>query len=72
MLTADLLTIKLLLTSILTPDNQFMTMEIKIFNLNTSPKQYEYLRFKINDIPNDLQIEYTLHPKVTDDSWVYV
>jgi len=43
--TANLLTVKLLLNSIIsTPNAKFMTMDIKDFYLNTPLSQYEYMR----------------------------
>ncbi len=43
--TADLLTVKLLLNSIIsTPNAKFMTMDIKDFCLNTPMARYEYMQ----------------------------
>ena len=71
--TADLLTMKLLLNSVIsTPDTKFMTMDIKNFYLNTPLKWYEYLHLKVEDIPKDVQQEYQLQDKATQDGWVYV
>ncbi len=43
--TADLLTIKLMLNSIIsTPNMRWMTVDIKKFYLNTPLKRYEYLK----------------------------
>ncbi len=43
--TADLLTVKLLLNSIISTENAcFMTMDIKDFYLNTPMARYEYMR----------------------------
>ena len=59
--TADLLTVKLLLNSVVsTPNAMFMTMDIKFFHLNNPLKQYEYLRLKIDNIPEDVQLQYKL------------
>ncbi len=42
--TADILTVKLLLNSIIsTPNAKFMTMDIKDFYLNTPMARYEYM-----------------------------
>ena len=50
--TADLLTIKLLLNSVISiPNAKFMTMDIKIFYFNTPLNWYEYLQLKSEDIP---------------------
>ena len=64
--TADLLTIKLLLNIVIsTMDAQFMTMDIKSFYPNTPLKCYEYLRLKLDDIPEEVQREYNFQQKVT-------
>ncbi len=43
--TADLLTVKLLLNSVISTENaRFMTMDIKDFYLNTPMARYEYMR----------------------------
>ena len=53
--TADLLTIKILLNSVIsTPTAKFMTIDIKMFYLNTPLKRYEY------HIPEDVQHQYDL------------
>ena len=49
-----------------------MTMGIKKFYLNTPLKRYEYLRLKINDIPEDIQQQYELRKKATSEGWVYI
>ena len=70
---ADLLTIKILLNSVIsTPEARFMTMDIKMFYLNTPLKRYEYLHLKIEDIPNDIQVKYKLCKKVMYDGSIYV
>ena len=46
--TADLLTVKLFINSIIsTPNAKFMTLDITNFYLMTPIKQYEYLRMKL-------------------------
>ena len=46
--TADLLTVKILLNSIIsTPNAKFMTMDIKDFYLNTPMARYEYMRLRL-------------------------
>ena len=63
--TADLLTIKILLNSVIsTPNTKFMTI--------TPLKPYKYLQLKMEDIPEDAKQEYKLSEKVTPDGWVYV
>ena len=47
--TADLLTIKLLLNSVIsTPGGKFMTIDIINFYLNTPMDRYEYMRMKLD------------------------
>ncbi len=70
--TADLLTIKPLINSIIsTQGAKFMTMDIKDFYLNTLMVQYEYMRLKISDMPNDVIEHYKLHDNVTPDGHIY-
>ncbi len=71
--TADLLTVKLLLNSIVisTPNAKFMTMDIKDFYLNTPMARYEYMRLRIADMPEDVIEHYQLRDKVTHDGYVY-
>ncbi len=53
--TADLLTVKLLLNSIIsTPNAKFTTMDIKDFYLNTPMARYEYMRLQLADMPEDV------------------
>ena len=54
--TADLLTVKLLLNSVIsTPGAKFMTMDISDFYLMTPLKRKEYLRMKLADMPDNLR-----------------
>ncbi len=60
--TADLLTVKLLINSIiLTAGAKFMTMDIKDFYLNTPMDRYEYMRLKLVDMPADVIEHYHLN-----------
>jgi len=55
--TADLLTVKLLLNSVVsTPIARFMTLNLKVkdFYLMTPMKRYEYFRMKIELFPQDI------------------
>ncbi len=53
--TANLLTVKLLLNSIIsTPNAKIMTMDIKDFYLNTPMAQYEDMRLRLADMPEDV------------------
>ncbi len=59
--TADLLTVKLLLNSIIsTPGAKFFTMDIKYFYLNMRMKRFEYMRLKLADMPDDVIEQYQL------------
>ncbi len=70
--TADLLTIKLLLNSIIsTPNEKFMTMDIKDFYLNTPMARYEYMRLRIVDMPEDVIAHYKLTDIATHDGYIY-
>jgi hypothetical protein len=70
--TADLLTVKLLITSIIsTQGAKFMTMDIQDFYLNTPMAQYEYMQLKISDMPDNVIKHYKLHDIVTPDGHIY-
>ena len=52
--TADILTVKLLLKSVIsTKGAKFMSINIKNFYLNTPMARYEYMRLKIAELPQD-------------------
>ena len=52
--TADMLTEKLLINSVIsTKGAKFMSIDIKNFYLNTPMSRYEYMRLKIEDLPQD-------------------
>ena len=71
--TADLLTVKLLLNSVIsTPGAKFMTMDIANFYLMTSLKRKEYLRMKMSDIPDAIIQQYKLTEKATTDGYMYI
>jgi hypothetical protein len=56
---ADLITVKLLLTSIIsTPNAKFMSINIKDFYLCTSMEHYEYSRMKLGLFPEDIIADY--------------
>ena len=59
--TADLLTIKLLVNSIVSTKNaKMVTMDLKDFYLNTPMERPEFIRIKILDIPEDVVLNYKL------------
>jgi hypothetical protein len=63
--TADLITVKLLLNSIISmPHSKFMTLDLKYFYLMTPMKRYEYFRMKIELFPQDIINQYDLTSKV--------
>ena len=71
--TADLLTVKLLLNSVISTKNaKFMTLDIKNFYLNTPLKRYEYLRLRLDNFPEDVIAQYNLKDIVTSDGYVYI
>jgi hypothetical protein len=70
--TADLLTIKLLIKSIiLTPGTRFFTMDIKNFYLCMPMSRYEYMQLKLLDMPEDVIAHYKLLNIATLDRYVY-
>ena len=57
--TADMITVKMLLNSVMsTKGAKFMSIYIKNFYLNTPMAQYEYMRLKITELPQDFIDEY--------------
>jgi hypothetical protein len=71
--TADLLTVKLLLNSVIsTKGAKFMTLDIKNFYLMTPLKRKEYVKMKIADFPDDVIEHYQLRDKESSDGFVYV
>jgi hypothetical protein len=70
--TADLLTVKLLLNSVISTKNaKFMTIDIKDFYLMTPMKRYEYFRMNIALFPQDIIEEFNLLEKVDHDGNVF-
>ncbi len=70
--TANLLTIKLLINSvILMPGTRFFMMDIKNFYLCTPMSQYKYMRLKLSDMPEDVIAHYKLLNIATPDGYVY-
>ena len=53
--TADLITVKLLINSVIFTSNaKFMTLDIKNIYLNTPLERYEYLKLRLSDLPEDI------------------
>jgi len=71
--TADLLTVKLLINSVIisTRGTRFFTMDIKNLYLNTPMVRYEYMRLKLSDMPEDVIEHYKLSNVATPDGYVY-
>jgi hypothetical protein len=70
--TANLLTVKLLLNSIISTTNaKFMTIDIKDFYLNTPMARYEYMQLRIADMPEDVIEHYKLTDIATHDGYIY-
>ncbi len=70
--TADLLTVKILINSIIsTPNARFMTMDIKDFYLNTPMAWYEYMQLRLSDMPKDVIAHYKLNKIATPEGYIY-
>jgi hypothetical protein len=71
--TADLTLVKMHFNSVIsTWGAQYMTLDVKNFYLKRPMVRYEYVCIRINDIPEEIIVEYNLHKKVTKDGYVYV
>jgi hypothetical protein len=71
-LTANLLTIKILINSIIsTAGAKFMTMDVKDFYSNTPMARYKYMRLRIADMLEDVIKHYNLRDKTTPNGYIY-
>jgi hypothetical protein len=71
--TADLLTAKLLINStISTPGAVFLGIDLANFYLNTPMADPEYMRLRLDIIPEEIIIKYNLRDRVDEEGWVYV
>ena len=71
--TVDLLTVKLLLSSVIsTPNANFMTIDINYLYLNTPMACSEYMHLKLSNLPENVISHYNLKEKVTTYGWLYV
>ena len=71
-LTAEMLLIKIVLNSVVSTNGaKFMTINISDFYLNTPLTRFEYVKLKMNDIPDEIKAKYKLHNKAIDGH-VYV
>jgi len=63
--TTDMITNKLLWNSVLsTPDAKYCCGDLKNFYLETPMERREYMRIKVEDIPDEFMDEYNLHAKI--------
>ena len=70
---ADMLVAKLLFNSVIsTKGAQFMTIDISDFYLMTPLKRPEFIRISINDIPEEIIIEYKLREIADSKGMVYI
>ena len=70
--TAEMLVAKILFNSVIsTKNSKFMTIDISNFYLN-SPLRPEFVKIKINDIPEEFIKEYKLRDNVTPHGYVYI
>lgn len=70
--TADLTTVKCLLNSVIsTPGARFATGDIQDFYLNTPMERFEYMRIRVDLIPECIMQQYNLHDKV-HRGYIYV
>ena len=71
--TAEMLVAKMLFNSVLsTKGARFMTMDISNFYLMTPLPRHEFIRIKLNDIPEEVIIEYKLKEKATKNGSIYI
>ena len=71
--TADLLTVKLLLNSIVSTEGaKFCSVDIKNFYLCTPLKRYEYVRMNLADFPDDVIEHYNLKALANKNGMVFV
>jgi hypothetical protein len=71
--TADLTTAKLLFNStISTPGASFYGTDLANFYLNTPMERYEYMRLRLDILPQEIIDKYNLTEIVNANGWVYV
>lgn len=71
--TADLLTVKLLLNSVISTEGaRFCSVDIKNFYLCTPMERYEYVRMNLADFPDDVIEHYKLKEIANKDGMVFV
>jgi hypothetical protein len=71
--TADLLAAKLLINStISTPGAVFLVIDLANFYLNTPMADPEYMRLRLDIIPEEIIVNYNLRNLVDEEGWVYI
>jgi len=71
--TAEMLVAKIVFNSVIsTKDAKFMTIDISNFYLNSPLPRPEFVKIKINNVPEEIITEYKLRDKVTSNSHVYI
>jgi hypothetical protein len=71
--TATLITAKLLINStISTPKAKFYGMDLANFYLMTPMKEYEYIKLRLELIPDEIIRQYNLKDLVNEQGWVYI
>ena len=70
---ASLITTKILLNStVSTPDARWGSLDIKNFYYGTPMIEYEYMKIKLSEIPQDVTEHYKLNEIVHSDGYVYI
>ena len=71
--TAEMLVAKILFNSVISTKNaKLMTIDISNFYLNSLLLRPEFVKIKINDIPEEIINKYKLRNKVTPHGYVYI
>ena len=71
--TVDITTTNVLINSVLsTPNEKFMTLDVKHFYLNTDLNVWEYMKMDINILPEEVIKEYNLRDIVDEKGYVYM
>jgi hypothetical protein len=71
--TAEMLVVKILFNSVISNKNaKFVTIDISNFYLNSPLPCPEFVKIKINDIPEEIINKYKLCGKVTPNGFVYI
>ena len=71
--TADIMLVKILWNSTISTDSaHFMTCDVKNFYLNVPLDHPEYVRIKIDNVPQEIIDGYELRSMVSSDGYVYL